>query len=352
MPARLAPRRASLATALAAALCALAAPAPAASLPGSATPPALDSGEAAGGPRTRRPTTLDTVEVAGEQIEGYDAERSSTATKTDTPLLDIPQSITVVTHQMIRDQAMQGMADVVRYVPGIGMAQGEGNRDTPIVRGSSSTADLFVDGIRDDVQYFRDLYNIDRVEALKGPNAMIFGRGGTGGVINRVSKQGRWDTIASSTCSSALATSPRAPATSTRPSTKAPPFASSAMFEDSDSFRDGVSARALRHQPGRRIRSGDSTIVSLGVEHFDDERTADRGIPSSHGRPVDVDRSTFFGDPERSAATVDRGCLQRDDRARLRQRPEAAQPHALRDYDKFYQNVFPGSVFADDSVAI
>src|SRR3546814_4982503 len=84
---------------------------------------------------------------------------------------------------------MQGIGDVVRYVPGIGIAQGEGNRDAPIFRGNSSTADFFVDGVRDDLQYFRDLYNIERVEALKGANGMIFGRGGSGGVINRVTKQ-------------------------------------------------------------------------------------------------------------------------------------------------------------------
>ena len=103
-----------------------------------------------------------------------------------------PQSVSVVTQAQIRDQAMQGVADSLRYVPGVGVAQGEGNRDTPIFRGSSSTADLFIDGIRDDVQYFRDLYNIESVEVLKGPNAMIFGRGGSGGVLNRVGKQAEW----------------------------------------------------------------------------------------------------------------------------------------------------------------
>ena len=61
-----------------------------------------------------------------------------------------------------------------------------------ILRGNSSTSDFFVDGVRDDVQYFRDIYNLDRVEALKGPNAMIFGRGGVGGVINRVTRQAGW----------------------------------------------------------------------------------------------------------------------------------------------------------------
>src|SRR3546814_15989945 len=74
-------------------------------------------------------------------------------------------------------------------MPGVGTAQGEGNRDTPVMRGNSTTADFFVDGVRDDVQYILDVYNVERVEALKGPNAMIFGRGGTCGVINRIARQ-------------------------------------------------------------------------------------------------------------------------------------------------------------------
>ena len=117
---------------------------------------------------------------------------TTTGTRTPTPLRDVPQAVTVVTSTLIAEQRMQSMADVVRYVPGVGIAQGEGNRDTPIFRGNSSTSDFFVDGIRDDVQYFRDLYNVDRVEAFRGANAMIFGRGGVGGVINRVGKQAEW----------------------------------------------------------------------------------------------------------------------------------------------------------------
>src|SRR4030095_12349097 len=87
------------------------------------------------------------------------------------------------------DQAMTSVADVVRYVPGIDVHQGENNRDQLIIRGNSTSADFFLNGVRDDVQYYRDLYNLDRVEALKGPNAMIFGRGGGGGVVNRVTKE-------------------------------------------------------------------------------------------------------------------------------------------------------------------
>jgi outer membrane receptor for monomeric catechols len=68
------------------------------------------------------------------------------------------------------------------------MGQGEGHRDAPTIRGNSSTADFVVDGVRDDAQYYRDFYNLERVEALRGSNAMVFGRGGGGGVINRVTK--------------------------------------------------------------------------------------------------------------------------------------------------------------------
>ena len=140
------------------------------------------------------PAPLPKVTVIGEhESEGYLTERSRTATKTDTPLLDVPQAVSVVTRDLIQDQSMQSLADVARYVPGAGMAQGEGNRDTIILRGNSSTSDFYLDGVRDDVEYFRDLYNVDRVEVLKGPNAMIFGRGGAGGVVNRVSRQANWE---------------------------------------------------------------------------------------------------------------------------------------------------------------
>ena len=140
------------------------------------------------------PTALPKIQVSVDEAEGYRADTAA-ATKTGTPLRDVPQSISVVTRQQIDDLNMQNIGDVVRYVPGVGMAQGEGNRETPILRGNSTTSDFFLDGMRDDVQYYRDLYNIEQVEVLKGPNGMIFGRGGVGGPINRVSKQAGWDPV-------------------------------------------------------------------------------------------------------------------------------------------------------------
>jgi len=113
--------------------------------------------------------TLDPIEVQGEGggTVGYLATRTSTATKTDTPLRDVPQSVTVITKQQIKDTGAQKLEDVVRYVPGVVWHQGENNRDQVVIRGQSSTADFFVNGMRDDAQYFRDLYNTERVELLK-----------------------------------------------------------------------------------------------------------------------------------------------------------------------------------------
>ena len=123
---------------------------------------------------------LDSVRVTATRgiRASYITRALHTATRTEAQLRDLPQSVTVVSRSLVADRAMQSMADVVRLLPGVSMGQGEGHRDAPTMRGISSTADLYVDGVRDDAQYLRDLYNVERIEALKGPNAMTFGRGG------------------------------------------------------------------------------------------------------------------------------------------------------------------------------
>src|ERR1043166_6169619 len=120
---------------------------------------------------------------------GVYANSTSVATKTSTALVNIPQSLTVVTRDTIRDQNSQSITEVTRYVPGVAIHQGEGNRDELVIRGVDSSANFFVNGFRDDVQYFRDLYNAQSVEILKGPSALTFGRGSGGGLVNRTLKE-------------------------------------------------------------------------------------------------------------------------------------------------------------------
>lgn len=127
----------------------------------------------------------DVIVVTGKRDNPYQADAAA-ATKTDTPLKDTPQTISVVTAERIADGALRSVADVLRYVPGVAVGQGEGNTDQIAIRGQVTTASFFLDGVRDDVEYFRPLYNLSRVEVIKGPNALLFGRGSGGGVINRV----------------------------------------------------------------------------------------------------------------------------------------------------------------------
>ena len=122
------------------------------------------------------PTQLPQVTVTAEaakdgDVDGYKTGTSRSSTRTETPLLDTPQAISVVTQDQIRDQNITSIAEAIRYVPGFNTQQGEGNRDQLTIRGNSTSADFFIDGARDDVQYYRDFYNIDRIEFLKGPNA-------------------------------------------------------------------------------------------------------------------------------------------------------------------------------------
>lgn len=286
------------------------------------------------------------VKAEGDQevvVDGYLGKRSSTFTKTDTLIRNIPQSISVVTEEQIEDQAVRSIEDAVRYTPGITMAQGEGNRDAVVFRGNQSTADFFIDGTRDDVQYYRDLYNIDRVEVLKGPNGMIFGHGGSGGVINRVTKEATWDPVRELTLQVGSYAQKRAAIDIGQAINDVAAFRLNAVAEDANSFRDGVSMRRHGVNPTVTFLPTDKTRIVLSAEYFTDHRTADRGIPSFNGRPFSTDESTFFGNADLSDTEVEvqnySALIEHefDSGVTIRNRTRYA------DYDKYYQNVFAAS---------
>ncbi len=288
-------------------------------------------------------TMLPSIKVVASTMGGYAAAYSTTATKTNTLLRDVPQSITVVTRELIRDQSMQSMADVARYVPGVGVSQGEGNRDALVFRGNRSTGDFFTDGVRDDVQYFRDLYNIERVEVLKGANGMIFGRGGSGGVINRVTKQAGWDPIREFSFEGGSYDKKRLAVDVGQGINDVAAVRFNSMYENSGSYRNGVNLERFGISPTVTLKPSHRTNIVLGMEHFQDHRTADRGIPSFNGAPVNTSPSTFFGDPRRSKADVSVTSFNSliehkfDSGFTFRNRTNYAM------YDKFYQNVFANS---------
>ncbi|MDW7534875.1 MAG: TonB-dependent siderophore receptor [Candidatus Nitrotoga sp.] len=295
--------------------------------------------------------TVSVSATAAKNVDGYTVKRTSTATKTDTLLRDIPQSISVVTQAVIKDQAIQNMADTVRYVPGVGISQGEGNRDALVFRGNRSTADFFVNGVRDDVQYYRDIYNTESVEVLKGPNGMIFGRGGSGGVINRVMKEADWKPTREITAQVGSFDTKRVALDVGQGVNEVVAVRLNAVHEDSGSFRNGVELKRSGINPTVTVMPTEKTKVVLNAEYAKDDRTADRGIPStgvgtvaSPTGPLKTDPSTFFGDPDRSKSNSELAAfnalvehkLDNDVTIRNRTRYTAQ--------NKFYQNVYPDSI--------
>ncbi len=297
-------------------------------------------------------TVLPTIEIAANNTGSYAATSSVTATKTNTLLRDVPQSISVITEELIKDQSIQSLGDAVRYVPGVGVSQGEGNRDALIFRGNRSTGDFFLDGVRDDVAFFRDLYNIERVEVLKGANGMIFGRGGSGGVVNRVTKQATWDPVNEVSFQGGSYNRKRLTGDLGYALNDKVAFRVNGLFEDSDSFRSGVVMRRRGVSPTVTIKPTKRTKIVLNMERFHDDRTADRGIPSFMGGPANVKRSLFFGDPNRSHSDAEvlsfNSLIEHrfDFGVTLRNRTNYAQ------YDKFYQNVFANSAVFSDRVSL
>jgi catecholate siderophore receptor len=283
------------------------------------------------------------AERADGKVKGYRAQRSATVTKTDTPLRDVPQSVQVVPEELIKDQGMKSMAEIIRYVPGASMNPGEGGRDQPVLRGISTSADFFVDGLRDDALYFRDPYNAERIEILKGPSGMTFGRGGAGGVVNRVTKRpfaqpltqaevtlGSWEDRRAS-----VDVNERVGKVGLRVN---------GVAEASNGFREGFQLRRSGLNPVVAFAAGSDTLVTLGAEHFEDRRTTDRGVPALNGRPYDGPRATFFGDPAQSPSTAIVDALTGRVETALGAGLLLRNSFSVTRYDTMRQNVQPNSV--------
>ncbi len=293
-----------------------------------------------------------------QPVKGYNAKKSSSSTRTDTELRDTPQAITVIPQDLIKDQSIQSIGQAVQYVPGVQAAQGEGNRDALIFRGNITTGDLFVDGLRDDVQTYRDLYKTDRLEVLKGPNGMAFGRGGAGGAINRVSKQAGWDPVAEFMASYGAYDYKRISGDYGQAINDEIAFRINAVYEDSGSYRDGVDIERYGIAPTVTIKPSDKTKIVLGMEYFKDERIADRGIPATatkagalsaanpdfDRRPFNLDNEdAFYGSAKLSPTETETVAFNATIEHAFDNGIGLKNSTRYANYNKFYQNVYAAS---------
>jgi len=240
--------------------------------------------------------TLPGVTIRADTEQGYSPSSSSTATKGSAPLRDIPQSVNVVPAPLLRDQAARSMEDALRNVPGVAASHGDGQRDQVVIRGFTAITDQFSDGVRDDALYFRDLSNIERIEVLKGPSAVLYGRGSSGGLINRITKKPKFsETSGEAALILGSHQLRRVEADVNLPLGEAAAFRLNAAREDSGSYRDQQFVDRYSFAPSLALKLSNQTSLLLQYTKARDQRVTDFGIPSLNGRPVDVPASTYYG---------------------------------------------------------
>ena len=264
------------------------------------------------------------------------------ALKTPVPIINVPVSVSIITDEEIARQGYQQLGDLVRYTPGVSTSQGEGHRDAIVFRGNRSTADFFQDGVRDDVQYYRSLYNVEQVEILRGPNALLFGRGGTGGVINRVSKKGvlgetfgsfsigsntfgAYDFVADYNISINEERSLRI-------------MAHRDYLNNHRSYYDGDRAG---FNPTLKVKMSDNTVLDVSYEYADHQRFIDRGIPTgSNGEPVEALADIVFGHPELNTQTLTADILRATITRDISNTSKAIFSVTNNEFEKMYQNLY------------
>jgi len=263
------------------------------------------------------------------------------ALKTPIAVINVPQTVSIFTDEEIKRQGFRQLGDIVRYTPGVNTSQGEGHRDAVVFRGVRSTADFFQDGLRDDVQYYRSLYNVEQVEILRGPNALLFGRGGTGGIINRVSKKavigedfrnldlgtdtfGAFDLAADVNLSTGTNSALRLN-----------------LHTDSlANHRDFYEGERFGINPTLRVILDDQITVDLSYEYADHERFIDRGIPTLNGVPAEGLKDIVFGEEGVNIQTLEASIFRGNLEHRINSSQKAVVSFQSSSYEKFYQNYY------------
>ena len=273
------------------------------------------------------------------------------ALKTPTPIINVPQSLSIVTDEDVRKKGFKEIGDIVRYTPGINTSLGEGHRDAVVFRGVRSTADFFQDGVRDDVQYYRPLYNVEQVEVLRGPNALLFGRGGTGGIINRVSKKavnGQDFKTVDIGVDSFGATDLAADVNTNLSDSVA--FRLNVHSDSLENHRDFYNGDRFGINPTVSIALDADTDLDLSYEYIDHERFIDRGIPTANGEPVKALSDIVFGDKDGNLNTVEASVLRAALSHRFSESTKGSLSLTSSSFEKMYQNTYANSYDLDTNV--
>lgn len=240
---------------------------------------------------------IEEIIVEDSRQGAYRVDQSSLSKLTE-PLLDTPQSVTVISAQLMEDRNAMSLDDALRNVPGITLGAGEfswqGNN--PTIRGFSSRNDMFLDGMRDLGSYARDPFNLDSVEVLLGPSSMVFGRGSTGGVINQSVKKPVESEMRSLHVNVGNAGIARVTADINQPLNSGAGFRLNLLGHKSDvPGRDVTETERYGIAPSLSLELGSATNLTLSYMRLDSDSIPDYGLPWIQGQPAHGDRENFYG---------------------------------------------------------
>jgi iron complex outermembrane receptor protein len=237
----------------------------------------------------------ETMTVVGKRSQH---EEVATATRTNTPAKLVPQAIDSVKASELTAFGQPTLSEALTGIPGVN-ASGDTRFDSVNIRGFSASNDFYLDGFRDDMQYTRDLGNIERVEVLKGPAAVLYGRGSTGGIINRVSKKPQKGQESSVSALVGSFDTRRVAADLNAEAGERVQLRLNLAQEDKDSFRNDVTSKRTLLAPSANWEISDKLNWLVQYERNAHDRTPDRGIPGVNGRPADVPREFVYSDTRR-----------------------------------------------------
>ena len=241
--------------------------------------------------------SLPEVVINGERNDGYNTGVSNIGGGIPTPIRDIPQSVTVINSELMQAQGATNLADALRNVPGITMGAAEGGSigNNFNLRGFSARTDLYLDGMRDRGQYYRDVFSLDSVEVLQGPSSMLFGRGSTGGVINQVSKLPTLAPFGTATLVGGTQPSARATVDLNQPIDETSAFRIAAMGQNVHSTRDVMHNDDYGAAPSLRFGIDTPTQITLSALLMHNNDMPDYGLPPVNAQPAQVNRKNFYG---------------------------------------------------------
>jgi catecholate siderophore receptor len=258
-------------------------------------------------PKNNTPTdTLPPVVVEDTALTDTGSGYQSTLTsvgKLMQPAKDIPQSLTVVTRDLIDDRNADTLKEALRNVAGLTFNAGEGGRvgDNITIRGFAASSELYLDGVRDNAQYNRETFNLERVEVLRGASSMLFGRGSTGGIVHQVSKEPALNQDSEVEATIGSYEYFRETADINQKISETAAVRLNIMRTDTESFRSSdIENERFGIAPAIKWGIGTDNEFLLSYTHYHYDDTPDYGIPIpgvQGGKPIDVDRGTFYGLP-------------------------------------------------------